>query len=435
MIGLIIILLIDTSFIKIYDLMYKGFVSSQTKVVAFSVISSVCLSIEYLIIFYIRNSLRHYSLGRRGLDVERFFRISLVSLSILTGLFGILTFQLVYYNYYSSLITISIISLSYGTASILLIMFCTLFWSWYKSSRDLIVLLYFLSMALLLFNLITTALYTSFNLNDRPKEVRQYVGGSIDISVGRHTFLNALYSFSSIAAFVSLWGTTVALMKNYSKGLINTVGFWLLLSLPLLYFFVDYFYQFILISLLVQYLTIDPITVSLVLTAFLSLSKPVGGLAFGIVFWRISKTVSYGRNIQTCMIITGWGILLMFATDQALVQSLAPYPPFGLVTNTALILGSYLMLLGIYNSARLVAANVDLRKSVYKHAVESRLLSMIGKAEVDRELQNTVQNILKDKNILRIKAEEDSDLDLDTEELKKHLDFVIREVKKVKEDQ
>jgi hypothetical protein len=287
-------------------------------------------------------------------------------------------------------------------------------------------------MVLLLFSFIITALYTNYNVNDRPKEVRQYVGGSIDISVGRYPFLNSLYSVSSIVAFVSLWFTTAVLMKTYSRGLINTVAFWLLLSLPLLYFLVDYFYQFILISLLIEYLTLDPITISLIITAFLSLSKPVAGLTFGIVFWKISKTVSYGRNIQTCMIISGWGILFMFATDQAILQSLTPYPPFGLVTNTALILGSYLMLLGIYNSARLVAVNIDLRKSIYKHAIESKLLGLIGKAEVDKELQDTVGNILQDKYVMETKAEED--LDLDPEELKKHLDFVIREVKKVNED-
>ena len=132
------------------------------------------------------------------------------------------------------------------------------------------------------------------------------------------------------------------------------------------------------------------------------------------------------------MIISGWGILLMFATDQGVMQSLAPYPPFGLVTNTALILGSYLMLSGIYNSARLVAANVDLRKSIYKHALESKLLGMIGRAQLEKELQNTVGNILKDKTI--VETDTDTNLDLDAEELKKHLDFVFREVKKGKKD-
>ena len=297
--SLIVILLVDTSFIKMYDLMYKGFVSLQTKIALYSITFFICLFIQYLIIFYLRNSLQNYKLGQKGLDFRHFYRISLISLSVLAILFAGLTFQMVYYNYYSSLIAIFIISFSYGTASLFLITFCVLFWSWYRSHHDLMVLLYFLSMALLAFNFIVTALYTSYNINDRPQEVRHYVGGSIDISVGRHTHINLLYSISSILAFVSLWFTTASLMKNYSKGLINTFAYWALLSLPLIYFLIDYFYQFILINLLIEYLTIDPITFSLILTAFLSLSKPVGGLTFGIVFWKISKTVSDGRNIQT----------------------------------------------------------------------------------------------------------------------------------------
>ena len=97
--------------------------------------------------------------------------------------------------------------------------------------------------------------------------------------------------------------------------------------------------------------------------------------------------------MQTYLIISGWGFLLIFSTNQAISQSLAPYAPFGLVANTALILGCYLMLLGIYNSARLVAVNTDLRKTIYKHAVESKLLEMLDRAEMEKELQNTVGKI------------------------------------------
>ena len=75
------------------------------------------------------------------------------------------------------------------------------------------------------------------------------------------------------------------------------------------------------------------------------------------------------------------------------------------------------MLLGIYNSARLVSINADLRRSIYKHAFESRLLNFIGTAEMDREVQKTVKTILQDKSIIQMKSEED--LDLDEEELKK----------------
>lgn len=51
---------------------------------------------------------------------------------------------------------------------------------------------------------------------------------------------------------------------------------------------------------------------------------------------------------------------------------------------------------------------------------------------MEREIQKTVTSILRDKDIQEISAE--TDFDLDEEELKKHLEFVIREVKKTEVD-
>jgi hypothetical protein len=45
------------------------------------------------------------------------------------------------------------------------------------------------------------------------------------------------------------------------------------------------------------------------------------------------------------------------------------------------------MLLGIYNSATLVSANNELRRSIQKHALESKLLGAIGQAEMEKEIQ------------------------------------------------
>ena len=101
------------------------------------------------------------------------------------------------------------------------------------------------------------------------------------------------------------------------------------------------------------------------------------------------------------MIISGWGILLIFGANQAATQIVAPYPPFGLATITVLIMAAFLMLLGIYNSATLVSANDKLRKSIYKHALESRLLRLIGHAEMESEIEKTVKKIAQDKDSLR----------------------------------
>ena len=73
---------------------------------------------------------------------------------------------------------------------------------------------------------------------------------------------------------------------------------------------------------------------------------------------------------------------------------------------TALVMAAFLMLLGIYNSAILVSANNELRKSIYRHAVESRLLRLIGHAEMQSEIEKTVRKISRDKKLLEIDAEQ-----------------------------
>jgi hypothetical protein len=427
MICLIVAVVVDTAIIKIYDLSYKYFISMQNKIILFAINSSLCLCIQCIAIYYIRKSIEKDTPGQR-LAILLLHKISIISLAILATSLAILTIQMFYDNNYDSRILIFIISLTYGTASLFIIILCTLFISWYRSKRDLLVLLYFLSISIIVINFIITAIYTCSNISERPTEVREFVGGSMDVTVGRHIYLDMLYTISSVASFCSLWVTTVLLMKNYRSKLINAFTYWIILSLPLVYFLLSSFYQLILTGVLIHYLTIDPISVSIMLTGVLSLSKPIGGLTFGIVFWKISNTLSYERNIQTYMIISGWGILLLFATNQGISQSLDPYPPFGLYSNTVLILAAYLTLMGIYSSATLVSLNTDLRKSIHKHALESKLLDLIGQAEMNNELQRTVDKIIRDKDLIRNEAE--AKLDLDEEELKKHLDFVIREVKK-----
>ena len=198
-------------------------------------------------------------------------------------------------------------------------------------------------------------------------------------------------------SFFSIWLTTAILMNSYREKLISSIIYWIILSIPLVYFLITYFYQFILRSVLISYLEVDPATVSIILGTFLSLSKPIGGLLFGLAFWKISKIVSYERNMKTSMIIAGWGILLIFSANQATTQNTAPYPPFGLTTVTVLNIAAYLMLLGIYNSASHVSANNGLRKFIHKTRVKT--LKPIGEAELQKEIQRTVKMISEKKRL------------------------------------
>ena len=192
-----------------------------------------------------------------------------------------------------------------------------LFLSWYKSRHDMIVLLYFISMSVIAFNLIMTAAFITVKVNNRPQLAGEFVGSSGDLTGGRHQLLDNIYRISSFMSFFSIWITTAILMNYYREKLINALVYWVILFIPLIYFIITYFYQFILGSILDSFLEIDPVSVSIILGAFLAFSKPIGGLLFGVVFWNISRIIGYEKNIKTYMIISGWGILLIFSSNQA----------------------------------------------------------------------------------------------------------------------
>jgi len=427
MIGLIVTSIIDISIVKINDLIDKYFIPLQGKLILFSINSSVCLLLQFVMVRYIHTSFQRDRLNRT-LKVKAIYTISFISLCLLASLIGFLIFQQFYNNYYDTTLVVAIIALSYGTAAGFVIWLSLLFLSWYKSSHDMIVLLYCISMSVIAFNLIVTGVFISVKVNDRPQLAGEFVGSSGDLTGGRHILLDNIYRISSFMSFFSIWITTAILMNYYREKLINAIVYWVILSITLVYFIITFFYQFILGRILVSFLEIDPVSVSIILGAFLALSKPIGGLLFGVVFWNISRIIGYERNIKTYMIISGWGILLIFSSNQAATQIVNPYPPFGLPTITILTTASYLMLLGIYNSATLVSANNELRRSIHKHALESKLLGAIGHAEMEKEIQKTVKQVTRDKYDLEKVLEEP--VELDEMELEKYIEFVVREVRK-----
>jgi hypothetical protein len=427
MIALVVTSIVDISIVKINDLIDKYFIPLQAKLTLFAVNSSVCLLLQFFLIRYIHGSFQRDRLSKT-LKVKAISLVSFISLSLLASLIGFLIFQQFYNNYYDTSISITLIVISYGTAAGLLGWLSSLFLSWYRSSHNLIVLLYSISISIIAFNLIMTAAFAIAKISDRPHLAGEYVGSSGDVSGGKHFLIDYIYRITTFMSFSGIWITTAILMNYYREKLINAIVYWVILFIPLIYFIISFFYQVILGSILTSIVQIDPIAVSIVLGAFLSLSKPIGGLLFGLVFWNISRIIRYERNIKIYMIISGWGIFLIFSSNQAVTQMVSPYPPFGLVTVTILTTASSLMLLGIYNSATLVSTNNELRRSIHRHALESKLLRAIGHAEMEKEIQKTVEQVTRDKYDLEKELEEP--VELDELELERYIEFVVKEVRK-----
>ena len=425
MIALAVTLIIDTSLVKINDLIDKYFIPIEGKLILFSINSSICLILQLLAIRFVMNSLGTYQL-RKTPKVRTVYLISLISFFVLTFFIGLLVYQLFYYHYYETWINILIISISYGTSSALIIWLALIFFHWYKSSHDRVVFLYFVSMSLIAFNLILTALFVDFKITEAQYRVGEFVGGGGDMSGGKNLFLGNLYGISSLISFFSIWMTTAILMRSYREKLIGSVKYWIILVLPMVYFLMTYFPQYFLYNMLNSYFQNDPVIVSILVSAFLSLSKPIEGLIFAVAFWNMSRIVGYERKMKLSMVIAGWGIFFIFSANQANTQIIAHNPPFGITTLTIMNMASFLIVLGIFNTASLVSANNSLRTSLHRHAV--KLLKPIGRAEMEKEIQKTVKRISEHKDIAENSSEQT--FEFDENELEKYLKQVIKEIKK-----
>jgi hypothetical protein len=422
---MMVCLLADTTILKLYDIINKNTVPIQSREIIFSIDVCVSLFLQFVILRYVSLITKSQLANTRNFRfLSRFAEFSYYSLVLIMSF---LIFEQFYYNYYDSVVLMCIILISYGAASILIANICLLFISWYRQTHDIMILMYIISVGLIVFNLILTNLLVNLSLIDRPVKIREFEGGSMDLSAGKYDLLVFLFNVSSILSFVSMWLTTALLMHSARDRLIKEIRYWVLPTLLLIYFLISYFSQYIFNPILTPLLGSDPILLLIGLTMVFTLTKPIGGIMFGLTFYDLSKKVSYEKTLKDYMIISGYGFLLLFSANQSISLVLGPYPPFGIGTITILIIGAYLVMVGIYKSATLISTNDDLRKSIRKIAKESKLLHLIGTAEMEKEIGKTVNKIME-------KTSESQPLEppreLDEQELRNYLGKVIDELKK-----
>jgi hypothetical protein len=129
------------------------------------------------------------------------------------------------------------------------------------------------------------------------------------------------------------------------------------------------------------------------------------------------------------MIISAFGLVLLFTSNQATVLLGSTFPPFGLATASFVGLSSYLMLVGIYSSATSVSEDSNLRRSIRNFAIkESTLLDSIGTAQMEQDIQRRVIGFTK---LYQDRMAEETGIQssLTEDDIKQYLEQVIREVK------
>ena len=134
------------------------------------------------------------------------------------------------------------------------------------------------------------------------------------------------------------------------------------------------------------------------------------------------------------MMISAYGVSLLFTANQPLGLVFAPYPPFGLVTICFMGLASYLFHLGIYSASISVSEDSKLRQSIRKATIleSTKFLDSIGTAEMVQEIERKVVSMTTASKI-NIENETRVSSSLDEEDMREYLQEAIQEIKGVRD--
>lgn len=425
----IVALLVDSFFLKIYDL-YSKDPTSILRIFVFLIVSFIYCIAQYLLLKFIKLESKEIKVLKTLRQLKAIHNIVTVVQYALTAILVYVILQIVITSQYS---TVSI-SIATSISSILgcsmLVVLTHRFFSWFKTNRDHVVFLYGLSAAVLaittviLFVFVDTVLTTT-----KPDSILPKVGGTgLYIAPGTtNGLLDSTYIIFSILSFILIWLATTMLLRYHSKKT-GRVKYWISVGLPLIYFTSQFFSLFL--NIFVPLLRSDPVFYGILLTFIFTFSKLVGGIFFGFAFWLMAKSIRPDSIVRKYMIIAAYGLIFLFISIQVNGIIVTSYPPFGLVTVMFVGLSCYMVLIGIYSSAISVSEDSKLRQSIRTLAIkESKLLDSIGTAHMEQEIIKQVIKMTKQNQSKMVEAS-GIEPSLTEEDMKTYLEKVIAEVKK-----
>ena len=384
---IITVVLIDTLAFRI-TIFYR---EQYLPTILFIIVSVVLCLGQLFILFFIRDKSRAHTIGR---PISLIRRLAPMVQYSLVAIVATVILQLILLTYYSTVLLISAVAISYTASLVMIGLLTQKFVSWFKSNRRWIVLLYGISFAILLLDIVVALSLTINLLADGPKQVWPHYG-IVYPHLARASLAQILeqaYVIFSIMSFAAMWFATALLLYSYSLRL-GRLRYWLLISSPLVFFLSQFVTVFV--NVFTPFIESDPFFFSFFFTMIFSLTKPAGGILFGVAFWSITRNMPNKPIIRESILISAWGFVLLFISSQANALFTNPYPPFGLATVTFLSLSSYLLLMGIYSSAVMISEDSKLRTDIRNSVLnDSRLLESISRAELEQEIQNRVAAIM-----------------------------------------
>jgi hypothetical protein len=346
--------------------------------VLFSVIGVIVLVGQCCILEFVRQKISH--IRKKVVELDYSYKIVSLAQYLIIAIFVFMLIEISAIKQYPTISLTIVTAGTYGLNIGLMGIFTNIFFSWYKSNRNsVVVLLYGLSFAAVVIASLIFLTGSFYRFMEKPLYISADTQPSMELEPGSLLYqLGKMYHYADIVSFLLKWVATALLLYHYSKKM-GRAKYWILISLPLVYFAGTY---------LDDYHVYEPQTESeeLYWDLYTSLNSTAGGILFYIGFLIAARHFHENFAIKDYMTICGLGFLLFFSAGQSTLANTL-YPPFGLATMSLYGLSTFMILLGLYSSAISVSTDIELRKSIKKSTLrESKFLDSIGTAHMEKEL-------------------------------------------------
>ena len=198
---------------------------------------------------------------------------------LLTGIIGLVILQILIAQEYNTIMLYIALSLSYGLWIVTLGLLAKAFFSWYTSRKNLMVLLFALSMVAYVINGVF-GLYNEVDILAK----RNSIIRSDDVAIFPEfpSSINMVNQTASSVAYVLTWIATVMLLRPYIEKLGN-LRFWSIMGVTMAYYVI----QFPLFTL--GYFTPSENSNAMTNILIFSLSAIFTGILFGVAFLSVAR--------------------------------------------------------------------------------------------------------------------------------------------------
>ena len=313
---LAVVLTVESSIGYIADFIPEQLASNES-IVTFIGIFAVFVVTQYYILAFVNYNNKSHNVRAQFLHTTH--KIVTVIQYSLAGIILLVILQILTAQQYNTILLHLAISISYLLWIVMFSLLAKAFFSWYRSKKNLMILIFALSIIAYVINGVLGLYY---QLDDLAK--RNLVIGLGDIAVFTESpsSTDTVYQIAGGVSYVLTWIATVMLLRPYIEKF-GKVRFWIMMGAPMIYYLIE----FPLFSLGIFSPSEDSNAMTNIL--IFSLSAVFAGILFGVAFLSIARTLKIGTPARNYMIIAAYGFVLFYIAGSAWTAQ-AAYPPYGL---------------------------------------------------------------------------------------------------------